>query len=61
MPTTTSQSHLAVLPLESSIPPEMTLNEWRHRHVEPAANRPPQVRVVKRAGLAFYRLAHGVG
>ena len=59
MPATTPQSHLAVLPLESSIPPEMTMHEWRHRHIEPATNRPARVRLFKRAGLALYRLADG--
>jgi hypothetical protein len=44
MPGTISQSQLAVLPLESSIPPEMTLHEWRYRHVTPSASRPSRFR-----------------
>ena len=32
-------SNVIVLPLESTIPPEMTLEEWRHRKLASAAKR----------------------
>jgi hypothetical protein len=31
--------NVIVLPLESTIPPEMTLHEWRHRNVTAGAKR----------------------
>src|SRR3954452_13920776 len=57
MATTTSGTQLVVLPLESSIPPEVTLYQWRHRKLASRARgrargrrlAPPLTRFAKRA------------
>jgi len=54
MATITSDTRLAVLPFESSIPPEVTLNQWRHRNLASAAGQQPRLR---RMRLPLPRLA----